>query len=93
VAPACALALLVAALLLRASASLAAVLGVAALSASLMLVAQAPSDPYFALSLQGWEQGRFIHFHGLAQWLGWLWPVAALLWLAAHLGSRDPRDA
>lgn len=91
VAPACVLALSVAALLLRAPAPLAAVLGVAALSASLMLVAQAPSDPYFALSLQGWEQGRFIHFHGLAQWLGWLWPVAALLWLAAHLGSLVPR--
>lgn len=91
--PACALALVTAALLLRASPALAAVLGVAALSAGMMLVAQAPSDPYFALSLQGWEQGRFIHFHGLAQWVGWLWPVAALLWLASHLGSRKPDDA
>lgn len=93
VAPACALALLVAALLLRAPPALAAVLGVATLSAGMMLVAQAPSDPYFALSLQGWEQGRFIHFHGLAQWVGWLWPAAALLWLAGHLGSRAPQDA
>ena len=25
-------------------------------------------------SLQAWEQGRFIRFHGLAQWVGWLWP-------------------
>ncbi|MEK8030733.1 teicoplanin resistance protein VanZ [Ideonella sp. DXS29W] len=90
--PAGALALLVCAVLTRAPAALAAVLGVAAVSAGMMLVAQAPSDPYFALSLQGWEQGRFIHFHGLAQWVGWLWPVAALLWLAIHLGSRPSRD-
>ncbi len=37
---------------------------------------QAPVDPYFAQSLQAWEQGRFIRFHGLAQWIGWLWPYA-----------------
>ena len=48
-----------------------------ALSVNVALVAQAPSDPYYADSLQQWEQGRFIHFHGLAQWVGWLWPFAA----------------
>ncbi len=89
VAPACGSALLAAALLVRAPVRVAAALGLAALSAGMMLVAQAPSDPYFALSLQAWEQGRFIHFHGLAQWLGWLWPVAAALWLVLHLASRD----
>lgn len=52
-----------------------------------MLVHQAPADPYFADSLQGWEQGRFIRFHGLAQWLGWAWPYAALAWLLARLGG------
>lgn len=92
VAPACVLALAVAALLLQAPARLAAVSGVVVLSAGMMLVAQAPSDPYFALSLQAWEQGRFIHFHGLSQWVGWLWPVGALLWLAVHLASREPLD-
>ena len=81
------MALGLAALLLRSAGQLAAALGLAVTSAGLMLVAQAPSDPYFALSLQAWEQGRFIHFHGLAQWVGWLWPLAALLWLAAHLAS------
>ncbi len=55
----------------------AAALGLVALSVSAALVAQAPSDPYYADSLQQWEQGRFIHFHGLAQWVGWLWPFAA----------------
>ncbi|HEV8689814.1 MAG TPA: teicoplanin resistance protein VanZ [Ideonella sp.] len=90
VAPACVLALALAALLLRASARLAATLAIAVLSAGMMLVAQAPSDPYFALSLQGWEQGRFIQFHGLAQWVGWMWPVVALGWLVAHLAAREP---
>lgn len=93
VAPACLLALAVAGLLLGVSTRVAATLGLVALSAGLVLVGQAPSDPYFALSLQAWEQGRFIHFHGLAQWLGWLWPLAALGWLGAHLASRDAPEA
>jgi VanZ family protein len=63
---------------------LAAVLGAAVLSALVMLVAQAPSDPYFVQSLQAWEQGRFIRFHGLAQWVGWLWPFMALATLVAR---------
>ncbi|HKX44369.1 MAG TPA: VanZ family protein [Burkholderiaceae bacterium] len=65
-------------------------LGLVALSALITLVAQAPSDPYFAVSLQGWEQGRFIRFHGAARWVGWLWPYAAILYLLARLGARDP---
>ena len=55
----------------------AAALGLVALSVQVALVAAAPSDPYYAESLQQWEQGRFIHFHGLAQWVGWLWPFVA----------------
>jgi VanZ family protein len=54
-----------------------AAMGLVALSVGSVLVAQAPSDPYYAESLAAWEQGRFIHFHGLAQWIGWLLPVAA----------------
>lgn len=49
------------------------------LAVSLSLLNRAPASPYFAQSLQVWEQGRFIRFHGLSQWLGWLWPFAALL--------------
>jgi VanZ family protein len=44
----------------------------------LSLVNLVPSTPYFAQTLQGWEQGRFIRFNGLAQWLGWIWPYMAL---------------
>jgi hypothetical protein len=54
------------------------------------LVAQAPTDPYFAQSLQAWEQGRFIRFHGAAQWVGWLWPYAAMAYLLARVSARDP---
>jgi VanZ family protein len=42
----------------------------------LALVNQAPVNSYFDQTVQTWEQGRFIRFNGLAQWLGWLWPYA-----------------
>jgi VanZ family protein len=72
----------------------AAALGLVALSVNVALVAQAPSDPYYADSLQQWEQGRFIHFHGLAQWVGWLWPFVAGIALFRRLvGSDGARTA
>ena len=43
------------------------------------LLNQAPGSPYFAQTLQSWEQGRFVRFNGLAEWLGWLWPYAAIV--------------
>ena len=67
----------------------AAALGLVALSVDVALVAQAPSDPYYAQSLQQWAQGRFIHFHGLAQWVGWLWPFAALAGLFRRVVRND----
>ena len=60
-------------------------LGLVVLTALVALVAQAPEDPYFAQSLQAWEQGRFIRFHGGAQWVGWLWPYGAMAWLLMRL--------
>jgi VanZ family protein len=67
----------------------AAALGLVALSVGAAIVAQAPSDPYYADSLQQWEQGRFIHFHGLAQWVGWLWPFGAGASLFGRLTRGD----
>ena len=67
-------------------------LGLMSLTALATVVAQAPSDPFFAQSLQGWEQGRFIRFYGVARWVGWLWPYAAIVYLLARLGARDERD-
>ncbi len=48
---------------------------------------QASTSVYFAQTLQTWEQGRFIRFHGLAQWLGWLWPYAVLLYVVLRLAQ------
>ncbi|MGZ5274633.1 MAG: VanZ family protein [Caldimonas sp.] len=64
--------------------------GLIALTALVMLVAQAPADPYFAQSLQAWEQGRFIRFHGAAQWVGWVWPYAGLTYLLTRVAGREP---
>jgi VanZ family protein len=59
------------------------------ITALVAVVAQAPTDPYYASSLLRWEQGRFIRFHGLARWIGWLWPYAAIALLLAKLAARD----
>ena len=64
-------------------------LGLVALTALVIVVAQAPSDPFFAQSLHAWEQGRFIRFYGLARWVGWLWPYAAIVYLLARFAARD----
>ena len=64
-------------------------LGLIVMTALVVLVAQAPPDPFFAASLQGWEQGRFIRFHGAARWVGWLWPYVAIAYLLARLGAGD----
>jgi VanZ family protein len=71
----------------RASAALA----VLALGADLSLLNQMSINPYFEQTLFMWEQGRFIRFHGLAQWLGWLWPFAALVYLLSLVWSRPPK--
>lgn len=71
---------------------LTAALALVALTALVALVAQAPADAYFAESLQGWQQGRFIRFHGLAQWVGWLWPYAAMAWLLVQFGAQKADD-
>jgi len=83
--PALGAAAIVAALLAGIGSRWAAGLGVLVLAFLVALVAQAPDDPYFAASLAGWEQGRLVRFHGIAQWVGWLWPYAAMAWLMGRL--------
>lgn len=78
-----------AALLVSVPARVCAGLGLVALTAMVVLLAQAPTDPYFSQSLQAWEQGRFIRFHGAAQWVGWLWPYVALAYLLVRVGESD----
>jgi VanZ family protein len=61
-----------------------------ALVVHLSLLNQAPASAYFAHTLQTWEQGRFIRFNGVAQWLGWLWPYAALLYVLVRISRSEP---
>jgi VanZ family protein len=60
-----------------------------ALVVHLSVLNQAPASAYFTDTLQAWEQGRFIRFHGLAQWLGWLWPYATLAYVFLRVARRD----
>jgi VanZ family protein len=67
--------------------------GLIGLTALVVSVAQAPADPYFAQSLQAWEQGDFIRFHGAAQWVGWLWPFVALGYLLLRSARAHEPEA
>jgi hypothetical protein len=78
-------------LLLRMPARACLVLALVCLVWQLSLLNQASADVYFAQTLQNWEQGRFIRFHGLIQWLGWLWPYALLLHLVRRLSAPADR--
>ncbi len=69
-------------------------LAIAALAVQLYLINGAAVSAYFGLELEEWLPGRFIRFYGLTQWIGWLWPYAALLYLLAASGAalrRRPR--
>jgi VanZ family protein len=68
---------------------LAATLGLMAFAAALIVVNQAPEDPYYADALKIWEQGRFIQFHGLTRWIGWLWPFAAVAVMLRSAAARS----
>jgi VanZ family protein len=59
-----------------------------ALVVHLSLLNQAPESAYFAQTLAAWEQGRFIRFHGLAQWLGRIWPFAVIGYVLMVLSRR-----
>lgn len=80
-------------LLLFAPRRLCAALLLMGLVLQLSLLNQAPESAYFAQTLATWEQGRFIRFHGLAQWLGWVWPYAAMVYVVAALSRRGRSGA
>lgn len=69
-----------------------AVLGVAVVSGLIALIHLAPPDPYYAQTLQAWEHGRFIRFHGLSRWFGILWPYVALAWLLSRCVGREAHE-
>jgi len=59
----------------------------------LSLLNPVPASAYFVQTLQAWEQGRFIRFNGLAQWLGWLWPYAVVAYALARVSRAEPPPA
>uniref|UniRef100_UPI002FDFCBCD VanZ family protein n=1 Tax=Tepidimonas sp. TaxID=2002775 RepID=UPI002FDFCBCD len=61
----------------------AALLAVAVGALTLGWLNRVPDPAYLHEWLQSWEQGRFSRFHGVLQWLGWLWP-----WLALGVAAR-----
>lgn len=83
------LGLVLALLLLRVPSRASAALALLALGVYLSVLNQAPTSSYFSQTLATWEQGRFIRFNGLAQWLGWLWPYATLVYVLTQLWGRD----
>jgi VanZ family protein len=83
------LAALLSAVLCGVTRRMAVTLGILSIGIGLTLLNQASVDSYLAHNLQTWEQGRFIRFSGLAQWLGWCWPYAALAYLLRRMARRD----
>ncbi len=79
-------------MLLPAPSRVSAALMLLALGIYLSVLNQAPTSAYFAQTLQTWEQGRFIRFHGLAQWLGWFWPYAALLYVLTRVWAQPVKN-
>jgi VanZ family protein len=63
-------------------------LALVVLTALVVLVAQAPADPFALQGLMVWEQGRWVRLNGLTQWFTWLWPYAAMAWLLSRLGRQ-----
>ena len=63
------------------------VLALVGLVVQLTTLNNASASAYFSLTLHNWEQGQFIRFHGLIQWMGWLWPYATLIHLVRRLSS------
>jgi hypothetical protein len=63
------------------------VLALVCLVMQLTMLNNASASAYFALTLQNWEQGQFIRFHGLIQWMGWLWPFVLVAYLMQRLSS------
>ena len=58
-----------------------------ALVVQLFVLNLAPANVYFEQTLQTWEQGRFIRFHGVVQWLGWLWPYVAIAYVMSRISK------
>ncbi len=65
-----------------------AVLGLLFTTMLLAVVNLMGGDPYWEASLDSWTGSRQIRLYGMLQWLGQLWPLLVLAWLAASLARR-----
>jgi VanZ family protein len=81
------MATVLASLMLKVPGRVCAILMLPVLGLYLSVLNQAPTNAYFAHNLHAWEQGRFIRFHGLGQWLGWLWPYATLVYVLIRIAK------
>jgi VanZ family protein len=52
-----------------------------ALLAATVMVNLVPENPYLENTLQIWNSGQFLNFHGLTHFAASLWPFAVLPWL------------
>ncbi len=59
----------------------------------LSVLNQASNGPYFEQTLHAWEQGRFIRFNGVVQWLAWVWPYATLIYVLILIGRAERRPS
>ncbi len=66
-----------------------AALAILCIGVYLSVINQASNGPYFEQTLHAWEQGRFIRFNGVAQWLAWLWPYASLAYVLTLVTRAD----
>ena len=70
-----------------------AALAILCLGVYLSIINQASNGPYFEQTLHAWEQGRFIRFNGVAQWLAWLWPYATLIYVLILIARPETRQS
>lgn len=63
-------------------------LALLALIAQLQVVNDAAVSVYYRWAVENWMQRSFIRLYGLTQWLGWLWPYAALAYVMVRLVRR-----
>ncbi len=70
-----------------------AALAILCLGVYLSLINHASNGPYFEQTLHAWEQGRFIRFNGIAQWLAWAWPFATLIYVLILIARPETRQS
>lgn len=63
-----------------------------ALLAATVLVNLAPENPYLESTLQAWNPGQFLNFHGATHLAAMLWPWIVLPWLVFTQGSSSRHE-